>query len=59
MTLANTDFATLDSLEQEILDKLVPHVDVPAVSGASALSSRPAGFWPDCSRVAVDRSTLE
>jgi D-alanyl-D-alanine carboxypeptidase len=57
VTLANTDFASLDSLQQEILDKLVPHVDVPAVSGASAVVAA-RGFLAGLQQGRVDRSTL-
>jgi D-alanyl-D-alanine carboxypeptidase len=55
--LANTDFASLDSLQRAILDKLVPHVDVPTITGPpAAVAART--FVTGLARGQVDRSTL-
>ena len=58
VTLANTDFASLDSLEQAILAMLVPpHVDVPAINGPSAVDAART-FLVALEQGKVDRSTL-
>jgi D-alanyl-D-alanine carboxypeptidase len=55
--MANTDFASLDSLENHILEKLVPHVDVPTINGPSALDAART-FLVALQRGHVDRGTL-
>jgi len=55
--MANTDFASLDSLEDHILDKLVPHVDVPTINGLSARDAART-FLVGLQSGRVDRSTL-
>ena len=55
--MANTDFASLDALENHILDKLVPHVDVPAINGPSARDAART-FLVGLQSGRVDRSTL-
>ncbi len=58
VTLANTDFASLDSLETAILAMLVPpHVDVPAINGPTALVAGRT-FLVGLAQGKVDRSTL-
>jgi CubicO group peptidase (beta-lactamase class C family) len=57
VVMANTDFASLDSLERGILAKLVPHIDVPAIQGASA-SDAARTFLVGLQAGHVDRSTL-
>jgi D-alanyl-D-alanine carboxypeptidase len=55
--LANTDFASLDTLQQAILGQLLPHVDVPVVSGPSAAAAART-FLSALAQGRVDRSTL-
>jgi D-alanyl-D-alanine carboxypeptidase len=55
--LANTDFATLDTLEDAILEKLVPRVDVPTVAGPTAVQAAQT-FMTGLEQGRVDRSTL-
>jgi D-alanyl-D-alanine carboxypeptidase len=55
--MANTDFASLDSLEDHILDKLVPHIDVPTINGPSARDAART-FLVALQSGRVDRSTL-
>jgi CubicO group peptidase (beta-lactamase class C family) len=55
--MANTDFASLDSLQERILAKLVPHIDVPAISGAQALDAARA-FLVGLQTGRVDRARL-
>jgi CubicO group peptidase (beta-lactamase class C family) len=58
VTLANTDFASLDSLHETILAKLVPpHVDVPAINGPAAVAAART-FLVALQQGKVDRSTL-
>jgi hypothetical protein len=57
VVMANTDFASLDSLERGILAKLVPHIDVPAIQGASAIDAART-FLVGLQAGHVDRSTL-
>ncbi len=55
--MANTDFAALGSLEKAILEKLVPHTDVPVVSGPPAVDAART-FLTALASGRVDRSTL-
>jgi len=55
--LANTDFASLDSLEKAILDKLLPHVDVPTINGPTAVAAART-FLTGLQQGRVDRTTL-
>jgi D-alanyl-D-alanine carboxypeptidase len=58
VTLANTDFATLDSLQGAILAMLVPpHVDVPAINGPPAADAART-FLVALEQGKVDRTTL-
>jgi D-alanyl-D-alanine carboxypeptidase len=55
--MANTDFASLDALEQDILAMLVPHVDIPAIQGPTAVDAART-FLVSLQQGHVDRSTL-
>ncbi len=55
--LANTDFGSLDSLGRVILDKLLPHPDVPTVTGPTAQVAAQT-FLTGLQQGRVDRSTL-
>jgi CubicO group peptidase (beta-lactamase class C family) len=55
--LANTDFAAVDALNQALVNRLLPHVDVPAVQGAPALAAAKV-FLSGLQKGTVDRSTL-
>ncbi|MEP6574190.1 MAG: serine hydrolase domain-containing protein [Gemmatimonadota bacterium] len=55
--LANTDFAAVDQLNQQLVSRLLPHVDVPAIQGAPALAAARA-FLTGLQDGKVDRTTL-
>ncbi len=55
--LANTDFASLNNLAENIVATLVPHVDVPAITGATAADAA-RRFLVALRQGNVDRSTL-
>ncbi len=55
--MANTDFASLNELEDSILAKLVPHIDVPAIKGPPAVDAART-FLVALAQGKVDRSTL-
>src|SRR5258705_2909585 len=55
--LANADFSPIGELHQELLGKLVPSVDVPAVHGLSALDAAKK-FLSELERGTVDRSSI-
>ncbi|HZS58133.1 MAG TPA: serine hydrolase domain-containing protein [Gemmatimonadaceae bacterium] len=55
--LANTDFASLGALEDSILTRLVPHIDIPAINGPSAVDAART-FLVSLQAGRVDRSTL-
>ena len=55
--LANTDFGSLDSLGRAILGKLLPHPDVPTVTGPTAQVAAQT-FLTGLQQGRVDRSTL-
>ncbi len=55
--LANADFSPIGELLQELLGKLVPSVDVPAVHGLSALDAAKK-FLSELERGTVDRSSI-
>jgi D-alanyl-D-alanine carboxypeptidase len=55
--MANTDFASLGGLEDDILAKLVPHVDVPVITGPPAAQAART-FLVNLEQGRVDRSTL-
>jgi D-alanyl-D-alanine carboxypeptidase len=55
--MANTDFASLDSLENSILALLVPQVDIPTINGPSAVDAART-FLVGLQAGRVDRSTL-
>ncbi|MGI8496837.1 MAG: serine hydrolase domain-containing protein [Gemmatimonadaceae bacterium] len=55
--LSNADFAAIGALNAELVAKLLPHVDVPAISGLAALDAGKA-FLAQLEAGTVDRSTL-
>lgn len=55
--MANTDFASLDSLENTILAMLVPHIDIPTINGPPAVDAART-FLVGLQAGKVDRSTL-
>jgi D-alanyl-D-alanine carboxypeptidase len=55
--LSNADFSPIGALHQELLAKLVPSVDVPAVHGLSALDAAKK-FLSELERGIVDRATI-
>jgi CubicO group peptidase (beta-lactamase class C family) len=55
--LSNSDFSPVGELEQELLDKLLPHVDVPVVHGLPALDAAKK-FLSEMEQGRVDRSTV-
>jgi CubicO group peptidase (beta-lactamase class C family) len=55
--LSNSDFAAIDALNGAIVQRLTPHVDVPAIQGLPALAAART-FLMALQRGAVDRSTL-
>src|SRR5213593_1438991 len=55
--LSNSDFAAIDALNGAIVQRLMPHVDVPAIQGLPALAAART-FLMALQRGAVDRSTL-
>jgi D-alanyl-D-alanine carboxypeptidase len=55
--MANTDFASLDVLEDSILARLVPHIDVPAIKGPPAVDAART-FLVALQQGKVDRATL-
>jgi D-alanyl-D-alanine carboxypeptidase len=57
VTMANTDFASINDLEDSILAKLVPHIDVPTIHGPAAVDAART-FLVALQQGKVDRSTL-
>jgi D-alanyl-D-alanine carboxypeptidase len=57
VVLSNSDFSPTGALRQELLAKLLPSVDVPAVRGLSALDAAKK-FLSELEKGIVDRSTL-
>jgi CubicO group peptidase (beta-lactamase class C family) len=57
VVLSNSDFSPVGALDQELLAKLLPSVDVPAVHGLSALDAAKK-FLSDLEQGRVDRSTI-
>ncbi len=57
VTLANAEFAATGEIISALIDKLTPHVDVPAIAGLSALEAAKA-FLSSVEQGTVDRSTL-
>ena len=57
VVLANTDFAAIDEINQAIVPKLMPQVDVPAIQGLPPLDAARA-FLSGLRQGTVDRSTL-
>ena len=55
--LSNSDFSPTGALHQELLAKLLPSVDVPAVHGLSALDAAKK-FLSELEQGRVDRSTI-
>lgn len=55
--LANSDFGALGALNEAIVAQLLPHADVPTITGASALDAA-RGFLAGLAQGTVDRSTL-
>jgi D-alanyl-D-alanine carboxypeptidase len=55
--LSNSDFSPIGVLNQELVSKLIPRVDVPAVRGLSALDAA-RKFLTELEKGTVDRSTL-
>jgi CubicO group peptidase (beta-lactamase class C family) len=55
--LSNSDFAAIGPLNQELVNSLMPHVDVPVVRGAMALAAAQA-FLFALEKGTVDRSSL-
>ncbi len=55
--LANTDFATLAPIQDAILAKLVPHLDVPKINGPPALEAAKV-FLAQLQQGKADRSSL-
>jgi D-alanyl-D-alanine carboxypeptidase len=55
--MANTDFATLDAIEDGILAMLVPHIDVPTIKGPGAVDAART-FLVALEQGRVDRATL-
>ncbi|HTE45279.1 MAG TPA: serine hydrolase domain-containing protein [Gemmatimonadaceae bacterium] len=55
--LANTDFAAVAALNQLLIAKLIPRVDVPEIHGAAALDAART-FLTALEKGTVDRSTL-
>ena len=57
VVLSNSDFSPVGALNQELLGKLLPSTDVPAVHGLSALDAAKK-FLSDLEQGRVDRSTI-
>lgn len=57
VVLSNSDFSPVGALNQELIAKLLPSVDVPSVHGLSALEAAKK-FLSDLERGQVDRSTI-
>lgn len=57
VTLSNSDFSPVGSLNQELLGKLLPSVDVPSIRGLSALEAAKK-FLTELEQGRVDRSTI-
>ena len=57
VVLANTDFAAIDEINQAIVPKLMPQVDVPTIQGLPPLDAARA-FLSGLRQGTVDRSTL-
>ncbi|MEP7347990.1 MAG: serine hydrolase domain-containing protein [Gemmatimonadaceae bacterium] len=57
VTLANSDFAATGEITSALIAKLTPRVDVPKISGLSALDAA-TGFLTSVEQGKVDRSTL-
>jgi D-alanyl-D-alanine carboxypeptidase len=55
--LSNSDFSPIGALNQELVAKLIPRVDVPAVRGLPALDAA-RKFLTELEKGSVDRSTL-
>jgi D-alanyl-D-alanine carboxypeptidase len=55
--LANTDFAAVGALNQQLIAKLIPRVDVPEIHGAQAVDAA-RKFLVALEKGTVDRSTL-
>ncbi|MEP6491205.1 MAG: serine hydrolase domain-containing protein [bacterium] len=55
--LANTDFAAVAALNQQLIAKLIPRVDVPEIHGAAAVDAA-RSFLTGLEKGTVDRSTL-
>jgi len=55
--LSNSDFSPIGALNQELVAKLIPRVDVPAIRGRSALEAAQK-FLADLEKGTVDRATL-
>jgi CubicO group peptidase (beta-lactamase class C family) len=55
--LSNSDFSPIGALNQELVAKLIPRVDVPAIRGLSALDAAQK-FLSELEKGTVDRSTL-
>jgi CubicO group peptidase (beta-lactamase class C family) len=55
--MANTDFASLDALENAIRADLVPHIDIPKINGPAAVDAART-FLVGLQAGRVDRSTL-
>lgn len=55
--LSNSDFSPIGALQQELLAKLLPSVDVPVVRGPSALDAA-RKFLSELAQGRVDRSTV-
>lgn len=55
--LANTDFAAIDGLNNAIVQRLLPHQDVPAIAGPPALEAA-RGFLEGLRVGTVNRATL-
>jgi D-alanyl-D-alanine carboxypeptidase len=57
VVLSNSDFSPVGPLNQELLQKLLPSVDVPKVSGLAAVDAAKK-FLADLEQGRVDRSTI-
>ncbi|HKW11046.1 MAG TPA: serine hydrolase domain-containing protein [Gemmatimonadaceae bacterium] len=57
VVLSNSDFSPVGALNQELLAKLLPSVDVPVVHGASALDAAKK-FLTELEQGRVDRTTV-